>query len=96
MQIAKNPPVLARVPVSGGAAIPIPVPEGLRVTVNDMPAKAADAHGRLVFDVCSADSFFCGTALHDPARKSVARITGALRRLRFGVPSGPRLGVSPR
>ena len=74
MQLAENPPVLVRVPVAGGAAIPIPVPEGLRVTVNDMPANAADAYGRLVFDVSSADSFFYGPTLYDPARKSVTRI----------------------
>jgi hypothetical protein len=39
-----------------------------------MPANAVDAQGRLVFDASSADSFFYGAALYDPARKSVTRI----------------------
>jgi hypothetical protein len=74
MQMIKNPPVLARVPVAGGTAVPIPIPEGLRVTVNNMPANAVDAQGRFVFDTSSADSFFYGAALYDPARKSVTPI----------------------
>jgi hypothetical protein len=51
------------------------MPQGLRVTVSDMPANAVDARGHLVFDVSSADLFFYGPALYDPARKSITRIS---------------------
>ena len=74
IQLSKSPPVLVRVPEAGGAALPIPMPGGLHLTVNVMPANAVDAHGRVLFDTSSADSFFYLPALYDPARKSVTRI----------------------
>lgn len=74
LQSANGQPALVRVPLAGGAVLPIAMPEGLHPTVNDMSANAVDAQGRLLFDISSADSFFYFPALYDPARKSVTRI----------------------
>jgi len=73
-QMAKDPAVLVRVPVSGGAAEPIPIPEDLRLTSDPLPANAVDAQGRVLFETSTADSFFYSAALFDPARKSATRI----------------------
>jgi len=73
-QMARDPADLVRVPVAGGAAEPIPIPEDLRLTSDPLPANAVDAQGRVLFETSSADSFFFSAALFDPARKSVTRI----------------------
>ena len=74
MQMAKDPAVLVRIPVAGGAAEPIPIPENLHLTVDSLPANAVDAQGRVLFETASADSYFFSAAVFDPARKSVSRI----------------------
>jgi len=66
-QLAKDPPVLLRVPADGGAAVPIPLPGGLRLVENPMPANAVDARGRFVFETSSEDSFYYRATLFDPA-----------------------------
>jgi hypothetical protein len=94
MQAAKDPPVLARVPVAGGTAVPIPIPEGLHLTVNNMPANAVDAQGRVLFDTSSADSFFYGAALYDPPGNPSPAYRFASK-APSGVPSGLRRAASP-
>jgi Tol biopolymer transport system component/predicted Ser/Thr protein kinase len=74
MQRAKDPAVLARVPAEGGAAEPIPIPEGLYPTPILMPAGAVDAQGRLLFAANPPDYAFNRTALYDAVRKSVTLI----------------------
>jgi len=74
MQRAKDPRVLARVPAAGGAAEPIPIPEGFHFTPESLPANAVDAQGRVLFETSSADLFFYSTALFDAAKRSVTRI----------------------
>jgi hypothetical protein len=71
---AKDQPVLLRVPLAGGLAVPVPVPAGLQLAINDMSANAVDAHGRIVFDTSSEDSFFYLPSIYDPALRSVTRI----------------------
>lgn len=73
-RLAQNPRGLARVPVAGGAAEPIPIPEGFRLTMHGLPANAVDAQGRVLFGASSADVFFYSTALYDPVRNHVSRI----------------------
>jgi hypothetical protein len=73
-QLAKDPALLVRVPVGGGAAVTIPIPQELRLTVDNLAANAVDERGRVLMEVASADSFFFAAALFDPARNSVTRI----------------------
>jgi hypothetical protein len=73
-RLAQDPRGLARVPVAGGAAEPIPIPKDFRLTFHGLPANAVDAQGRVLFGASSADLFFFGTALYDPARNYVTRI----------------------
>jgi hypothetical protein len=73
-QLAKDPAVLARVTVAGGVAEPVPISNGLHLTVSNLAANAVDAQGRVLFPASSADSFFYRPALYDPALKSVTRI----------------------
>jgi hypothetical protein len=73
-QLAKEPRLLVRVPVSGGKAETVPVPKGWRLTVDNPPANAVDDRGRVLFEVATADSLFFSAAMFDPARGSVTRI----------------------
>ncbi|MBI2686775.1 MAG: protein kinase [Acidobacteria bacterium] len=73
-QMAKSPALLVRVPVAGGATETVPIPKEWRLTVDNPPANAVDARGRMLFEVASADSLFFSAALFDPARRTVTRI----------------------
>ena len=73
-QLAKTPAVLARVPATGDPMEPIPLPEGLRLAGEDLPAGSVDAQGRVLFDAVLSDSYFYSAALYDPTKRSVTRI----------------------
>jgi hypothetical protein len=73
-QLSKDPALLVRVPVSGGAAEAIPLPESLHFTTDEMGCNAVDAQGRVLFEISSPDSFFYRTGLYDPARESITPV----------------------
>jgi hypothetical protein len=73
-QLARDPGRLLRVAVADGTAVPIAVPPELRLTQDPMATNAVDSRGRLLFEVCSADSFFFSAGLFDPQSNSVQRI----------------------
>jgi eukaryotic-like serine/threonine-protein kinase len=73
-QLSKNPGALVRVPVTGGAVEPIPLPPGIRLTEDPLCANAVDAQGRVLIEIATPESYFFGTALYDPARGAVTRV----------------------
>ncbi len=73
-QLSKDPALLVRVPVSGGAGEEIPLPESIHFTNDVMGSNSVDARGRVVFEISSPDSFFYRTGLYDPATKSVTAV----------------------
>jgi len=73
-QLAKDPRLLVRVPVNGGPSEMVPVPAEWRLTLDNPPANAVDARGRVLFEIGTTDSLFFSAAMFDPAKKSVMRI----------------------
>jgi eukaryotic-like serine/threonine-protein kinase len=73
-QMSKEPPVLLRVPLSGGANEAIPLPGSLHFTTDPLGTSAVDGQGRVVFEISSPDTFFYRTAVYDPATRSVRAV----------------------
>jgi dipeptidyl aminopeptidase/acylaminoacyl peptidase len=66
---------LMRVPVSGGAELPIPFQGSLRQTFSFLSPNAIGKDGRVLLTVASADSWFFGPALLDLQSGKVNRIS---------------------
>ena len=73
-QVTKNPSVLVRLPLNGGAVENIPMPAGIRMSPDTLSPLAVDAKGRLLFEIATPDSFFFSTGLYDPATKTVKQV----------------------
>lgn len=73
-QLAADPIRLLRVPLAGGDPCPIPMPVGLRLTIQDFAPGAVDSRGRLLLDTASPASWFYGLSMVDPEHDAITRL----------------------
>jgi|SRR5579859_934332 len=66
---------LVRMPLAGGPAETLAIPPEYTISDDELSPAAADASGRILFEVDSADSWYERVAVIDPSRKMFAVIS---------------------